>query len=773
MKKIFLSLLLATFAIHGFSKEIISSFNDKDFVLLNGALLKESILDFPKNSYAQWMMIGHTKVGVLKNGKQYKLSVNVKVLGEFSPERQIEIVVRSSQGYEQWGDIAKASRYAVEDGFQNITIRFDVPNNDKTYCVYFWTIKDTAVQLKDFTLEEANFLKEIPIKKNSDKASITLKKLPTGAPEFEVLQPAPKNEIVVDAADFGVSEKSETNGSALRKALEHCKKIGASKLVVRKGVYKFFEENVTISLVQLKDFTLDCSDSTFIFRRKSINKNFWIDNNQRIKIANLKLDWDWDTDPLACIVKIINKGRTEKGEDFYDAECIEYANSSYPLYNKLTRVACMSPYDIKNKQVGEEFGQEAYYGYRGWDKGPRTEWINKNTLRVFSNINSMQIGKYYRLQHFYYESDCFMFGNCKHITFENVHVLSCRGAAFYGIANNQYVLMKNVRVAPPTKTRRPITSTADHFYITNSKGYIKILDCEFSYGGDDGFNVHGPVVYAKKIGEKTLLIKTPKGAYCYNKGSTIELMDAKFNPLKSTHKVVNFERIQKDGFEMFKLETETPLPEEQNGGFTIFNPEYCVGNVIIRNTHYHSNRARGLLLLSRNITIDNCRITHTEMNAMRFESGYAMIWSEGVLSKNIVVKNCLFETCNSTGTNALDGYDCDIFMGAYIFSYPSTEQAQSPVVEDVLFENNTFKNTFGLIAKIQSAKNVIFKNNTFINDIPRNDEKPYRACFYIKNSSKIRILDNTWISSKCVNSPRVIVDNSSKGILIQGNSIKE
>ena len=160
MKKIFLSLLLATFAIYGFSKEIISSFNDKDFVLLNGALLKENVLDFPKNSYAQWMMIGHTKVGVLKNGKQYKLSVNVKVLGEFSPERQIEIVVRSLQGYEQWGDIAKTSRYAVEDGFQNITIRFDVPNNDKTYCVYFWTIKDTAVQLKDFTLEEANFLKE-------------------------------------------------------------------------------------------------------------------------------------------------------------------------------------------------------------------------------------------------------------------------------------------------------------------------------------------------------------------------------------------------------------------------------------------------------------------------------------------------------------------------------------------------------------------------------------------------------------------------------------
>ena len=109
MKKIFLSLLLATFAIHGFSKEIISSFNDKDFVLLNGALLKENVLEFPKNSYTHFLMVGHTKAGILQNGKQYKLSVKVRVLGEFSPEKHIEIVVRSKKGYEQWGDIAKAN----------------------------------------------------------------------------------------------------------------------------------------------------------------------------------------------------------------------------------------------------------------------------------------------------------------------------------------------------------------------------------------------------------------------------------------------------------------------------------------------------------------------------------------------------------------------------------------------------------------------------------------------------------------------------------------
>lgn len=73
----------------------------------------------------------------------------------------------------------------------------------------------------------------IPFSVSPEKYEGKIKKLPTGAAEFDVDLPAPKSEVVVNAADF-IKPDSKTVKSDINRALEHCKKIGASKLVFPK-----------------------------------------------------------------------------------------------------------------------------------------------------------------------------------------------------------------------------------------------------------------------------------------------------------------------------------------------------------------------------------------------------------------------------------------------------------------------------------------------------------------------------------------------------------
>lgn len=95
-------------------------------------------------------------------------------------------------------------------------------------------------------------------------------KLPTGAREFEVELPRGKG-AVVNAADFGLNERVENAATIINSALAHCKKIGASKLVLPKGRYKCFDAT-SIMLEGFEDFTLDGNGSLLVYQSDSVKQ---------------------------------------------------------------------------------------------------------------------------------------------------------------------------------------------------------------------------------------------------------------------------------------------------------------------------------------------------------------------------------------------------------------------------------------------------------------------------------------------------------------------
>ena len=103
---------------------------------------------------------------------------------------------------------------------------------------------------------------------------------------------------------------------------------------------------------------------------------------------------------------------------------------------------------------------------------------------------------------------------------------------------------------------------------------------------------------------------------------------------------------------------------------------------------------------------------------------------------------------------------------------PSMRRTDYPILSNILFENNTFKDSYGLVAFISSAGNVTFRNNTFTNPTPRRDPLPYRAAFYVTNATGVRIVNNRYIASPNVPNPGVYADpDSVKGLVAAGNTV--
>ena len=388
------------------------------------------------------------------------------------------------------------------------------------------------------------------------------------------------------------------------------------------------------------------------------------------------------------------------------------------------------------------------------------------------NLSPFRRGQLFRMQHYYYDMNGFVMSDNRHLTLEDIDIYSCAGHAFVVSGLQQYWEFRRVNIAAPAGVpRRLITCAGDHCHITRSRGFFKMEDCEFSLGADDCLNAHDCSGYAEKSGTHSVTTRNVKFIDTFRPGAPVELRHGDYSPtgFRSAVKSVRPVDAEKG---MHEITFEDPVPEPVDCGFILFNWTYDTRNIIVRNCFFHDNRARGILLLGRDITLENNHFRHNDMGAVKIETGYTFnLWSEGYGADNIVVRNNRFDSVNPRGAGS-GGKARDIYMGVYMETDPSMRRTDYPILSNILFENNTFKDSYGLVAFISSAGNVTFRNNTFTNPTPRRDPLPYRAAFYVTNATGVRIVNNRYIASPNVPNPGVYADpDSVKGLVAAGNTV--
>lgn len=782
----FFTVLLAGCSIESAPEEkvIADSFNSVKVVGKRSAISADGVLHVDSKGAKDFLRAAQTAAGLFEPGKSYLIKFKCRI--DSAEDGAFFLFTARSDSLGPLRDLGTTTVARARD-FQDVEMQISIPEGVNDYSLKFSTKGSLSGVLKDLKITQGTGLDFYPFAESQREYCGEIGKTATGCPDFNVELPAGNpNAPVVNAADFGATENNLKFCDAMNAAVAHCRKIGARKLVLPKGVYHLYNSG-PITFEGLKDFEFDGGGSTFIFLRdkglakmkgldaSKISNNFQdgacvkIFECERVKVGNFNIDWDWAADPLGSIVRVENVCASPGGE-YIDYKFVDYDN--FPRRD--LRVANLSSYDPVSNLIGVEGGATLGYEFYKGKNIPKMEWLSGNVLRVWHSHYSRRakVGDFYRMQHYYYDGAGVLTHQNRHLTLSKVNVYSCRGHAFVVSGTQQYWQYLDCSIKPPEGAKaRAITCTADHLHVVNSRGYMKLIGCDFMLGADDCINVHDCTGYAVRKSDFSLETRNVRGIKMFKVGDPIELRDDDFSPSGFTGKIKSVKPIDASKG-VHEIVFADKIPQPKGEGFIMFNRYYSSGNILLRNCKFHSNRARGIIIQCPNVTVENCVIENNEMAGMRIVTGYTPnLWSEGFGVDNLLVRGCVFESTNRTDVKA-DGFARDIHIGIYRTTGERTGQTMYPIMSNITFEKNTFKNAYGLVAFITSSGNVVFRENIIINDIPRKKPLPYRGSFLVKASTDTAIVNNIIVESKYAPNPGVYAEaDTVKGLKIGGNKI--
>lgn len=782
----FFTVLLAGCSIESAPEEkvIADSFNSVKVVGKRSAISADGVLHVDSKGAKDFLRAAQTAAGLFEPGKSYLIKFKCRI--DSAEDGAFFLFTARSDSLGPLRDLGTTTVARARD-FQDVEMQISIPEGVNDYSLKFSTKGSLSGVLKDLKITQGTGLDFYPFAESQREYCGEIGKTATGCPDFNVELPAGNpNAPVVNAADFGATENNLKFCDAMNAAVAHCRKVGARKLVLPKGVYHLYNSG-PITFEGLKDFEFDGGGSTFIFLRdkglakmkgldaSKISNNFQdgacvkIFECERVKVGNFNIDWDWAADPLGSIVRVENVCASPGGE-YIDYKFVDYDN--FPRRD--LRVANLSSYDPVSNLIGVEGGATLGYEFYKGKNIPKMEWLSGNVLRVWHSRYSRRakVGDFYRMQHYYYDGAGVLTHQNRHLTLSKVNVYSCRGHAFVVSGTQQYWQYLDCSIKPPEGAKaRAITCTADHLHVVNSRGYMKLIGCDFMLGADDCINVHDCTGYAVRKSDFSLETRNVRGIKMFKVGDPIELRDDDFSPSGFTGKIKSVKPIDASKG-VHEIVFADKIPQPKGEGFIMFNHYYSSGNILLRNCKFHSNRARGIIIQCPNVTVENCVIKNNEMAGMRIVTGYTPnLWSEGFGVDNLLVRGCVFESTNRTDVKA-DGFARDIHIGIYRTTGERTGQTMYPIMSNITFEKNTFKNAYGLVAFITSSGNVVFRENIIINDSPRKKPLPYRGSFLVKASTDTAIVNNIIVESKYAPNPGVYAEaDTVKGLKIGGNKI--
>lgn len=617
---------------------------------------------------------------------------------------------------------------------------------------------------------------------------------------FSIDQPASVTTIV-SASSYGMSPANPDNSDALAAAIDACP-AGPCKVVVDPGTYRMAGSNSLIFML-LTDFELDGGGSTFLFHRDNIVDQasgqspplIYIYQCLRCKWGNFVIDWDWDRWALASTVTIVNATSTQFTLRFNDYTSIN--TTTFFDYQVLSQL------DPTTGAIGVHNGREYFLTGQltsATQVFPAKARIGAvaDVVQQSSNImtitfknavaNPPKVGDLYLLRHLVYEIHGFYGRACKHCTFSGITLRGVPGKCFTLGEDTQFLLFQGIKVvrqplattSPSGANFRPVSSTADGIFVAKTMGFIKIIDYEFSWGGDDAINIHNPTsskgftILSSRVIQVS---NSPTWRITYRVGDEISFFNGDFT---QTNFFARVKSAAYNGGDTWTVELNRALPTRFSStasSMMISQSRYRASNVVIKNAYLHHHRARGMLIQSSSTLVQDSSLLHIHMACIAIRS--SAWWSEGTGVRYVKVTNTTFERCDKSGNGQDKGalrIDGQMTSGAF----GATWRLHS----DIEVTNNRFTNVPGRVWDVSSASRVAVTGNT-VNVGPANLSEPVIDASsgepYVQGQARIAvskdvlISGNTWIVRDVNNRPWTdpwsVDAGTTTNVLTTGNSV--
>ena len=490
----------------------------------------------------------------------------------------------------------------------------------------------------------------------------------------------------------------------------------------------------SFTLATLDNVTIDGNGATLVGGDIAIL--FIFRDSRNITVRNLTIDWD----PLPH-----TSGRVEHlipEEHAFDLSPL------FPAQPPAGRIVqAILAYNPARRRLADR-GSDVYQTQGERDDHP-TQLTPEGYLRIYHRTDAPlpAIGSHVVVRHQVYGYNAFIFNDCRNVLLEDVTIHAVPGMGVTG-SDCRDITLRRLKVVPADGGWMSATADATHF--NGCRGQVMVEDSEFAGMGDDAINIHAMYGLATaRIDAHTLAVgrgrmhsyyDTVRGIWAAPQAGDILEYSGGDEPLLAQGQMRVAEAWQDNAQQRTIIRFAEALPDEV-GENTVLSNITTTPSVRIRRCHVHSNRARGMLLQSRDVLLEDCLFEDISGAGLQICTDAAEWW-ESLGSRDVTVQRCIFRRCNFGAARreaALDIF-ADLAVG---------RQAAPGVHQRLRLLDNAFDENDGAAIHIGSASDVEVHGNVF----------PLRnyPAIIVENSREVTIAGN-------------VLSHSMGGVEIRGSS---
>lgn len=325
-----------------------------------------------------------------------------------------------------------------------------------------------------------------------------------------------------------------------------------------------------------------------------------------------------------------------------------------------------------------------------------------------NNVELIPVGTQAIIRHQAYSYNAFSVNTSRDVTFENVTVYATPGMGLYAQASENFELNGfNVRIRP--SSGRWMSSSADATHFETVRGTLTLNNTFFEGMGDDAFNVHTSYLrVVNRLNDHTLQLEPARSGSSLSSDRNPKIGDnlqigIEPNPLQP-HTYATVTGVVDNGNNTINITVAQTLPADVGSGALVANRS-GLPTVTIQNCQVWRNRARGLLIRSHDVLVENCYFSNISGPAILIEAE-ASTFFEGIPAENVTIRHNGFANNNygaarHKGTITVIGEVGGQIVGSGTF-------------RNILIEDNAFNNFDGGVALfIASSDEVDIRENNF------------------------------------------------------------
>ena len=349
------------------------------------------------------------------------------------------------------------------------------------------------------------------------------------------------------------------------------------------------------------------------------------------------------------------------------------------------------------------------------------ELVAPQRLRVRTKmprqLPKLKIGQSILFRYWIYGNSVFRFDGCSDCALRDIKIERSASMAIRVHARSRNFTLERVYIRPPKGSAALFSGNADGINVTGLAGKLTVSDCHIRGLGDDAINVHCPATCVIGFDAATGRLRMQR---------VFRTKPVKMGPLWAARGDVLAVYDPKTLAEIGRLRVKDYVESEAvvevvsgraEPGSVVFN-DSMRPEILLRNCSFEISRARGVLLRSRDMTVENCRFFGHALPGILITPDFRY-WFEAGPSRNVVIRNCVFERC------------CNIRrkdnLGAVAVKCSDeggVQRLEPGVHRNIVIRDNLFLNCGSRGIFVASTLGVDVAGNRFEGNLPPQDDSP-------------------------------------------------